>query len=369
MSKDKKIGLVTIHYANSYGGLLQAYASQALLSRYGCVEIIDYKTDHLKKTMRLVRFGDGPRGVLRAGKDFLRIFPRRKALKRFKDFIAKNFVLSDVCHGYEDVSSLVRQYDFLVSGSDQIWNPKVVDGLDRVYFLDFQFPGEKLSFASSMGSYRYTLAEQVAVARYLKDYKSLAVREGDTAEYLSDLIEGGAVETVVDPTLMLDMDDWRKVASDDFKPPFDEYVLIYTLKKNDFVRKVISEVSARLGLKVVAIDQDPYLGYSCDVHFNDIGPAEFLKLFLNAKFVVTNSFHGTAFALNFSKPFVSIEPESGRNRILGLLDKVDAKGKFVPDFESLDVAMSSELDWFGVQKKISSLRSVATDFLGRSLGG
>ena len=369
MNKSKKIGLVTIHHANSYGGVLQAYATQTILSRFGDVKIVDYKTEHLRKTMSLVRFGDGPRGVLRAAKDVLRLVPRKRLLDNFRRFFSENYRLSESVKNSEDALNVFRNFDVMVSGSDQIWNPKVIDGLDPVYFLGGGASCRRVAYASSSGSYRFSPAEWEVVRPYLERYDALAVREHDTADYLSREL-GRNVGQVIDPTLLLSKHEWCQVIN----PPTDnalqgKYILVYTLKKNKLVRDSVAYIARKLNMTVVAIDQDPYLGFKVDRHVNSAGPKDFVSLFLNASFVVTNSFHGTAFSLNFEKPFVVIEPESGVNRIEGLLEDVGLGGHLVNSLSNVDRALSCEFDYEKISCLLSLARRRSIDYLEASLLG
>ena len=369
MSKSKKIGLVTIHHANSYGGVLQAYATQSILSRFGDVKIVDYKTEHLRKTMSLVRFGDGPRGVLRAAKDVLRLIPRRRLLGNFRRFFSENYTLSEPVKSREDALEVFRNFDVMVSGSDQIWNPKVIDGLDPVYFLGGRAGCRRVAYASSCGSYRFSPAEWEDVGSYLERYDAIAVREHDTADYLSRAL-GRDVAQVIDPTLLLSKREWSQAinpyAVDD---SHGKYILVYTLKKNRLVRDAVAYIAGKLNMTVVAIDQDPYLGFNADRHVNSAGPKDFVNLFLNASFVVTNSFHGTAFSLNFEKPFVVIEPESGVNRIEGLLGDVGLDGHVVNDLLDVDRALSCEFDYEKISYLLGLARQRSIGYLEGSLLG
>jgi hypothetical protein len=174
----KKIGLITIHRANSYGGVLQALATQEVLSKYGNVRIIDYSTTHLKKTMQLIRFGFKPRDFLRIGKDIFRLIPRYKLLNKFNHFFNKFYNLTPKCSHQSDLIKLNQEFDIFVCGSDQIWNPNIIDDFDFNYFLKFVNKGNsRVAYASSMGSYIFSEKQEKKMIHELKKFKSIAVRE------------------------------------------------------------------------------------------------------------------------------------------------------------------------------------------------
>jgi hypothetical protein len=350
-----RIGLITIHAANSYGGVLQAYAAKQVLSTYGDVRIIGHRTEHLRKTMSLVRWNDGPRSPLRATKDVFRLLPRRRLLQKFErfgiDFLGPFASSSD-------------DFDLAVAGSDQIWNPNVTGSLEPAYFLRTVNAARKVSFSSSMGSHRYAPDHEAVVRAMLSSFSEISVREPDTARYLSNLLAGRQVTSTIDPTLMLRADDWRRIATE---PRQGRYLLVYSLKDNDLLKSVVGLASDSLKLPVVAINQNPFASYRVDTHVRDAGPIEFLSLFAGAKFVVTNSFHGTAFAVNFGIPFITTEPESGRNRIENLLDDVCLPSRLVSsNLQAMDL-LHDTISWQQVGVALEARRQATRHYLDRAM--
>lgn len=358
-----KIALITIHHANSYGGMLQALASQTVLSRYGEVTIIDYKSTLLAKTMILIRFGTEPRDLLRMGKDLFRLIPRYKILKKFTAFNRKYFHLTKECKNHHDLEALADKYDVFVCGSDQIWNPKVIGELDSAYFLNFAHAKKKIAYASSAGSYQFSDMEQHQIKEYLLTFSHLALREKNTSEYISKLLEGKSVTTVIDPTLMLTKAQWHELVQwEEDKNP-EPYIFVYTLQKDTFVKSMINQIAEILDLKVIAIDQSPFLGYRCDVHYKDADPSLYLKLIAEASFVITNSFHGTAFSVNFGIPFVSLKPESGTNRIQNFLASVGLEDRLLLNMETLKTTLNKRIDFIDVETNLEILREEASQFI------
>ncbi|UBM26566.1 polysaccharide pyruvyl transferase family protein [Pseudomonas sp. p1(2021b)] len=359
-----KIALITIHYANSYGGCLQAAATQAVLSRYGEVTILDYKTKDLGKTLNVLRLGFGIRDFLRVGKDIVRFFPRKRLISKFKKFIYRYYKLSRPIGTVRDLKAAASKFDVFVCGSDQIWNPNIVGAQDFNYVLEFA-DGKKISLSSSMGSFRYSGKGLAEFKKKLSSFSHIAVREKDLAEELSVELDREVVNTL-DPTLLLDKVQWFDLLGVEADER-EKYIFVYTLKKTDFICRAIDKISMQLGLKVVVIDQDPFIGFKCDRHVMDASPEDYVKLIAGSSFVLTNSFHGTAFAVNFAVPFITLPPESGVNRIQSLLDSVGLRNRMIDSIDSIDELLKLTPDFTGVENKLEALRIETFKYLDKAM--
>lgn len=357
----KKIGLLTIHSANSYGGALQSYATVQMLKEFGEVEVIDYRTKHLEKTMHLVRVMDGKRWALRAAKDLFRLIPRRRLLARFHKFYAAHYLLTPRIGSVAGLKQCVQQFDCIVVGSDQVWNPRVLGEFDPGYFFGFDSRVRKVSFASSAGDAEFAPAQEKMIKGWLGEFAHVSVREADTAKRLTALL-GRQVTAVPDPTLMLDRHEWGRMARADCIR-HGNYVLVYCLKNNVVLEEAISRLRLSKNYKIVAIDQNPFKTYFADEHVQDAGPLEFLQLVRNAKFILTNSFHGTAFAINFGIPFLTVEPEIGRNRIVNLLNQLNISERLVSSVEDIDQIIAKKLDVDDIWGRLDGMRVLGWEYL------
>lgn len=364
----KKIALITIHYANSYGGCLQALASQSILSRFGEVSIIDYKTPQLANTMKLLRFSKSPRAGLHLIKDIGRYFPRKRLLEKFHHFMWKNYNLTKPCISQADLQKLNRDFDIFVCGSDQIWNPIIIGSFDKNYMLDFVKGKQKVAFSTSAGSYIHAGKSKDYLEASLNTFSSLSFREEDTAERMKALSGRDDIDCTLDPTLLLTREEWSELLNlPDQKAPYERYIFVYTLKKDRLVYEIVNKVAKKFNLKIVAIDQDPFLLYKTDQHYRDASPLEYMSLMNSASFVVTNSFHGTAFATNFGIPFVSIKPESGTNRIKGFLGNLGLGDRLVENMTDLDDILLKEIDFEPVHIKLDQYKQNTLRYLERAL--
>lgn len=362
-----KIALITIHNSCNYGAVLQTFATQEVLKSYGKVEIINYQNTHTDKTTKLLRYGWSPKDGLRFAKDMLKLLPKHRTLKKFHSFFAENYNLSKI--KTQNPSELKLDYDIYVCGSDQIWNPQITTenkSINQNYFLAFTTAGKKISYASSMGSYRYSADEIKQVAFYLKDFDSISVRELDSAIYLNKAI-GRPIEHVLDPTLLLNKEDWTSALNIQKSPPKKPYLLVYVLLKNKVLSQTVNAIAQILNLEVIVIDQNPITTMRCSKHVNDAGPKEYIELFSNASFVITNSFHGCAFSVNFNIPFLVTPPPTGLNRILSLLSAVGAESRAIRTKDEAVEVVRNAIDFEEVNSKLLQLRTNSFHFLSAAI--
>jgi len=332
-----KIGILTFHRVYNYGALLQAYALIAALKEHDVV-YIDYlqqdREEHSKVRLTLKN------GILNLLKNAVVKYVYNINTKRYKkidDFIKYFIPLSEKkYHSIEDFKDEPVSYDLLISGSDQIWNPIFTGGsLDPVYLLDFSKNSKKIAYASSAGSYEFNDSELKYLKDKLRDFSFIGVRE----KFLNDQIKphvNHTLSTVLDPTFLLNATEWEKIIKP-VKLDYD-YVLLYSFDYNEVTIQTAYEVAQKLGLKIISIVPKFNKDKRIDTILNDIGPQEFLGLFKNAKFIVTNSFHGTCFSVNFRKDFFSIYKENNADRAINLLKQFDLENRLVKSTLDLDLS-------------------------------
>lgn len=364
-----KIALITIHNTNNYGAILQTFALQAVLSRYGEVEIVDYDNRHISRSFDLIRLKLSFHGVLGAGKDIFRLFPRLRVINRFRDFINENIKLTKTCSASDLKEGKIGFFDCYVAGSDQIWNPACVNPngiLDPIYFLDFAPEGvRKISYASSMGAYIFSDQEKNKLKKYLQRFSAISVRERGAQLLLQEVLDR-EVDHVLDPTLLLSKDEWLKNLGLTSQRNNEKYILLYTVPKAPLIKKVVEFFSRKTGLKVVAIDQGLSAGARVDEHIRDAGPLDFIRLFSAAEFVITDSFHGVCFSLNFGKPFVAVSPGKYANRIESLLSLVGLEDRLVKSEAEMS-GCSININFSVANEKLLAARCASLAVLSKSL--
>ena len=172
---------------------------------------------------------------------------------------------------------------------------------------------------------------------------------------------------MLDPTLLLNRQDWESGCCLKKHNNKEDYVLVFAYNKDPLFRLVVPVASKKLGMKVIAVDQDPFLGFKVDTHIKDAGPQEFLDLYNNASFIITNSIHGTAFAVNFGIPFIAVKPTSGANRIVSLLQSVELDSRLVSSIEDVGIVLNDLPDFKVAHNKLEKERQRSIDYIENSL--
>ena len=357
-----KIGIVTYVKCDNYGAELQAFALQWKLISLGYdAEVINLEKrnidmkrnpDVIKGAIKQRFKKEGTRALVSIFKKLIDTCKRIKDEKKYKDINQKkhllfeNFFETKIKHSsryytLDEITTANLDYDTYIAGSDQIWNYIHTDRLD-VYFLMFanKFKAKKISYAASISIYDIPEKWRPAYKKYFENIDYLSVRELHGAELVSKYSNKSA-EVVLDPTFLLSKEDWeREVAR---KIPIDgDYLLIYTLSGSPHIRKMAQNIAKELGLKVVNIKSN-YKNEPNDgtIHFYEIGPEEWVGLWTGAKYVVTDSFHGTAFSINFNIPFTTlVNPNSMMNsRVLSILKITNLESRIV--YDTLEGKISS----------------------------
>lgn len=353
MNSNKRIGIITIHSDLNYGAALQAYALNQYLRNQGYdSQIINY-----------IKIPNHPR---------VYPFPKNIAYKlmnmprfyRYRQFLKSSVTTKEWNSVDELMNGFDEPFDVLISGSDQVWNPTcggLVDKLNPVYYLAFASSGKykKVAYASSLGSYRFNQEEQVSVKKWLNDYEHLSTRETAGSEHLKDIL-GKEVKVVLDPTLLLNQEQWRLAS----KPVSlkEKYVLVYYIDEIAECVEYARKVADKHGWKVAIMSNTlrPFPGVDMNIPF--CGPAQFLWLFDHASYVVTNSFHGTAFSVNFNKDFISVIKRNSPQRAQTLLQNVGLPERLLTDISQVD-NLSDNIDWTTVNAKLNVLREDSIRYL------
>ena len=297
-----KTGLVTFYHIHHYGALLQAAATERAVERLGgeC-EIIDYFVNQDNSLFRK------PTGLGSAAHDAhtaLHYKPLKERYDRFEGFARDHLRIS--AHRYESLEELKRTelpYDIILSGSDQIWNPSIFPDrhFDHVFFGAFS-DVRKIAYAPSFGIPKIPEEMEQELRDALAQYSHVGTREKQGQEIVKTVC-GRDVPVVLDPTLLLDRDQWAEMSNTPENYPKGGYILCYCISKPGALSHYIRALAEKTGLPVVqlcGIRQKVHPKARCVL---DAGPAEFLALFKNAAYVCTNSFHGTVFSVQFQKPF------------------------------------------------------------------
>ena len=319
----KKVAVITRHAIANYGSLLQAFATEELIRQLGHDPlIIDYcpKQEHLpqRETLLLAskpNWSSNP--VKRLIYLALRLPPAYWADARFARERRALLAMSRPYGSAALLESSPPQADIYLTGSDQVWGPIAGGSMDKAYCLSFApQDGICISFAASFGKSDFVQANQDAFSSLLSRYRMISVREDSGITQLAQM--GIPAVQVLDPTLMLSENDWKPFGAT--RPLKQDYVLVYQLHNNPELNAYAKRAARELGLPLVRLSASLHqisrggrFVYLPDSH-------TFLSYIRHARCVITDSFHATAFSINFSTPFVNIlSPEQNTDRIMSLL--------------------------------------------------
>jgi len=296
------IACITFHNSSNYGAVLQTYALQQVVRSMGHnYTILDYSNSEKLKHDSLIG----------RNKELSTFHYMYKLVSIPFNYIkkAKFIAFSDnyLCLSakkyltHADLQADGDKYDRYICGSDQVWNGEMVR-YDSAYYLSFvKERNKKLSYAASFGRVELTTKDYTFYREQLKNIDKISVREKSGQDIVKECI-GRIPELVLDPTLLLTPDEWSKLIPS--KQDSKKYILTYCLSNNREMQNFITRLSRQTGLKVIGIARGiiPMLKENA---YTIASPQEFVSLFANASYVVTDSFHGTAFSTNFNKSFFS----------------------------------------------------------------
>lgn len=369
------IGLITYHAAYNYGSVLQAFATQKIIESLGFqTEIINYRMQEQKNCYALYRKGYGKKVLLLDLMQFPINKYRQERAKKFEEFIEYYLNVSEELNESEKVYDFWNKYDIVISGSDQIWN-KHSNELHRVSwehmrpYLLHNFQGRKISYASSLG---YMAPDELYYVKSdLEKYDYIAMREIQGARKMSALLERDIVDTI-DPTLLLTKEEWK--SSLGIETTEDEpYILYYSLgniKEQKSKEGFLINLAQKLNCKVHVVTPFAYYPFSKKqfIQLPWAGPIEFIKEIANSRFVVTNSFHGTTFALNFNKDFYSFcRVTENDYRREDLLARFGLENRLISNMDIFDYSKDDTIDYQVVNEKINKCRVSSMNYLKSAL--
>ena len=368
-----KTGLVTFYHIHHYGALLQAAATERAVESLGSdCEIVDY---YVNQDNSLFKKPTGLGSAAHDAHTALHYQPLKARYDRFEKFTRDHIRISPHRYlSFEELQKAELPYDVILSGSDQIWNPKIFpDGhFDPVFFGTFS-PKRKIAYAPSFGIPAVPEGMEGELKGYLDQFSHVSTRERQGQKIVRDAAER-EVPVVLDPTLLLNAEQWRAMSNPAYPEPKlctpGQYILCYCINNPGALAPYIEQLSRQTGLPIVQL-----CGIRKKVHPKakcvlDAGPAEFLSLFANAAFVITNSFHGTVFSTQFQKPFFTAvapsemaAPERSRTfsilTTLGLTERVIGKGD--------TAGLRDPIDWDAVTERLNAARASSMAYLKAAL--
>lgn len=351
----KKVGILTLHRALNYGAVWQCWALKTACEKLGCtVETIDYNP-----------FGHY------TYKSFLKHRPD-KALTNirrfyyFNQFVKKMLNPSFHTESHEWISQNPPKDDIYIVGSDTVWCPKVVGHLLNSYLLDFAPENtNRISYAASLGGIFIEDKDIELFTKELKKFTAISIREPQFVNKIQELCQKEVVD-VCDPTLLLSKEDYMQVEKKKRIPK--HYIAVFDLAGDTFVKETALKLKEKLGYPIVNLT-GKFLKW---VDYNNFGllPQEWIYMMRKADFVCTNSFHGTAFAMIFERPFVCCQAKIGSRaktnvRVENLLTQTKLVKQYITELNQLESAMN--IDYSVANNHIDKYRQRSFQWLKNAI--
>ncbi len=361
-----RIGKITLDGYKNYGNVLQSYALQQVLLQYGNVDCLWHSADNfMPRVWNKWSWKWCFKFLFNWNKFRSRLFSLYQGMEivrqgKIKDWSDRNI---NIVMPEGKLTNIIDRYDFFVVGSDQVWNPYNPTLEDC--FLFFAPKEKRIAYAASFSCTELPVEKLAVFKKGLREMAHISVRENLGAGMIKNVLEKN-VPVVVDPTLLLPPDDWRKVYR---KPAWyhgEDYILTYFLGERP---KIVSQLEEKLGIRVInCLDESRYEHYV-------MGPDEFLWSIDHAKLVYTDSFHGTVFSILFRTPFVVYDRvgddvvEKMGSRIDTLLGYFGLENRRIRKNDGFYLDNSLEApDWSNVETVILREKEKADNYLREALG-
>lgn len=385
-----KVLIHTLFYQNyNYGGILQAYALYHKLTELGfeCEEL-NYSQAVRNPVKKLVyRFNKvfeivaNPKDYIEVRKKYTRLIQSRERYiaetgdqikQAFSDFMSKEFVSTEVY--YPDTINNLGVYDTYIVGGDQVWNP---EWTDSNFFFKSVKGGKKIGYSCSAGKSIFTKQDIRKLNSLVKGMDVVSVRETNFSDILTNI--GVQNNVIADPVFLYTKEEWGEFAKSVSDLP-EHYIFAYILGADVECRKAIKEFAIKNGLKIVSIPHVFRYYIEADEDFADCsvsnaGPREFVYLIKNANFVLTDSFHGTAFSLIFERQFLNFsrfadgDKKSLNARLKSVVEEYSLTDRMIKikDLYEVCVEELKKIDYEECSKITFLKRESALEFLERSL--
>ncbi len=356
----KKIGIVTFHRSYSYGACLQTYATYKYLENLNnYVEVIDYLNDYEQRNHKLL-FKENNR-LIGYVKSLMKNIIYQKKIHMDRIFNKPEYYYKITSKQYKRKEEMMNlEYDILVAGSDQIWNPERTNGIDDIYLLNFGKAQNKVSIASSVGSYYFTEDQHEIFQKTFLKFNRISVRESFAKEQLQkDTIKD--IEIILDPTFLLSEKEWNEnmIQKSKYYDLDEKYILAFFVGFDSQYSRQVKEYADYLQLPVWVIQPIKRKKIYSDKILVDIQIEDFLCLIKNAALVITDSFHGVALSIILHSNFVALTNVTNPIRVASLLHNLHMEERIDMDVENYSSTNYLQTDMY-LQPLIKKTKSWIT---------
>jgi hypothetical protein len=349
------IGILTFHFGYNYGGVLQAYALQKYLQSLNYkVEIINYIPPEYNEPSLL--FGLSFKKPIETIKALsIKLFHQNESIKAFDSFRNKFMALTEKITDEKKLAEKANNYDTIIVGSDQIWNPSQHN--KPIYFLNWYplYKGKKISYAPCCAVNKIKNIDAENLKKALNDFSFISVRNKTTFDFVKYLT-GKEPPIVLDPTFLWDFAEFNN------NEPIikGEYILTYilgsdipgsNLKTIEKIKEIYGNMHV-YAINIAAINPKK-INWADKILYN-ISPDDWINLIANAKFFYTDSFHGLIFALKYHTPFLAYYTEAARaSRFIDLQERFDLKNAIIESYD--DLPLPDKIDYELLFKNVESI--------------
>ena len=362
-----RIKTITCHDVYNSGASLQAYALMRYLEELGNeVEIIDYKPDYLNNHYKLGIIANPKyeknlmlKMIYLTLKFPGRVLALRKKIKydHFRDNYLK--VTKKRYISNSELKNNPPEADIFICGSDQIWNSKFNNGKDPAFYLDFVPQGKiKASYAASFATDRIEESVRDITKERINKLDYIGVREISALNILEDLGIDNGIQ-VMDPVFLLSKETWLNMAYEVDKK--QKYIFVYDFDGNELIKEIALKVAKKKSLKIYTVFKSDY----SDKVIKGMGPIDFISYIKNAEFVISNSFHGTAFSIIFEKQFVVVNRKEAINtRMRDLLSVLKIENRLISENYNFN-NLIKDINYEEVNKYVNERLEISKMYLDR----
>lgn len=384
----KKIALICNTYIRNYGSILQSYATYCTLKSLGYdVDVVNYQDvpRNVKIKLRINWHIRIPmllhwKNIKKKIQSF--VASKKESFRRIKSgracamdqFVYDNFSFTKKLFSIDEVRNVIKQYDIVVLGSDQLWGvAEIIRNYHTLNFVPEQMP--KITYATSFGVSNLPSFLKKETRCFLNRINSLSVREESGAAIIKSLT-GRSAQVVVDPTLLLTESEWNSIVN--LKKPYERsYVFCFFLGDNPLHRAFAKIFQQKTGLKIVSmLHLDEFIKDDetfADETFDNASPLDFVNLIKNAEYIICDSFHASVFSIIFRKMFFTLDrydsksTNSRNTRIASLFGKLGLENRHITGCENIDLLLQKNIDFDSVHKRLDVWRNESKQYLKNAL--
>ena len=351
----KKTGILTLSSAQNYGAVLQCYSlCKYLNENFSKTEIIDYTPDFIVGRYPLFRLNYSSlihfmKSIISSMINLPFKIIKKIRFYKFRKSIC-NYSKKKYLRVFDDDC-----YEQYIVGSDQVFNLELT-GNEKEFFLpNIKDSNKKATYAASLGVDKLDSEKKAILKKELKSFSNISIREETGKNLIKELLIDKNIVQNLDSVFLTSKEDWEKIARKRLYK--DKYILIYTFKSFDLAYQLAKKINN--SMDIVYINDGIRLSSNGIKNARAVGPCEFLSLIKNAEYIVTDSFHGTAFSIIFNREFTSIPYKGTESRFIDLLSSLSLENRGIYSLNDLNM---DKIDYSKVNNRLKELVQKSYDY-------